>query len=545
MKKYIVLCAAAAVLLLAVFMIARPHTDSTPSDTEGTTATDPVNTPTQGATDATNATTSATEGSEENSTQEATGGSSGEGSTTPTSPSTQTPAVTPDTPPAEQPTPPPNTPTTESTEPGDYTLMLNKSSLSMKVGENHTLTATYTGSKSLTWSSTNPSIATVSNGKVTAKAVGTVTVKVSDGVKKAQCVITITNAESPEEVNLTLSPASLNLNVGSTGTLTASYNGTGTLTWSSSNTAIVTVSNGKVTAKAAGTAKVTVSDGNKSATCSITVTAPATTKTFKFNTKSKTTITAGTTFQIDYTYSGNKSELSWYSGNTSALTVDNNGLVTAKAKGSAIIEVTNGEKTWRITINVEDARPAATSFVYSNQNAPLYDGVTKYAGDYMTFKVNVQPDASNPNITVTSNNTSAVSVSWKLNSSDINEVTLNFNGAGTATVTIASADGAYSQSYTITVKSGYDCNPGGGQLTPEQFVNAYNGVVRANGMSTSGMPSGYLVLTLSPSELTWAKAKREAEGGFHSWWKIGYRTMVLTYEGTDENGNYIFYERGC
>lgn len=184
MKKYIVLCAAAAVLLLAVFMIARPHADSTPSDTKGTTATVPVNTPTQGATGATNATTSATEGSEENSTQEATGGSSGEGSTTPTSPSTQTPAVTPDTPPAEQPTPPPNTPTTESTEPGDYTLMLNKSSLSMKVGENHTLTATYTGSKSLTWSSTNPSIATVSNGKVTAKAVGTVTVKVSDGVKK-------------------------------------------------------------------------------------------------------------------------------------------------------------------------------------------------------------------------------------------------------------------------------------------------------------------------------------------------------------------------
>ena len=434
---------------------------------------------------------------------------------------------------------------TKPEPPKEVTLKLSKSSLDLKVGGSETLSVTYTGDKSLSWTSSNTAVATVKNGKVTAVSAGNAVISVTDGVKTVQCRVTVTNAAAPIVVNLTVSPTSLNLVVGNTSTLTASYNGTGTLSWSSSNTSVVTVSNGKVTAKAAGNAVVTVSDGNKSATCSITVTAPATAKTFTFNTQNNTTITAGNTFQIDYSYSGSNSELTWSSTDSSVLTVNNSGVVTAKAKGAATVKVTNGEKTWRLSIRVEDARPAATSFVYSNQNAPLYDGVTKYAGDYMTFKVNVQPDASNPNITVTSNNTSAVSVSWKLNSSDINEVTLNFNGAGTATVTITSADGAYFKSYTITVKSGYDCNPGGGQLTPEQFVNAYNGVVRANGMSTSGMPSGYLVLTLSPSELTWAKAKREAEGGFHSWWKIGYRTMVLTYEGTDENGNYIFYERGC
>ena len=51
--------------------------------------------------------------------------------------------------------------------------------------------------------------------------------------------------------------------------------GTSSVTWKSSNTSIVTVSNlGVVTAKAAGSATITVTtvDGNKTATCKITVT---------------------------------------------------------------------------------------------------------------------------------------------------------------------------------------------------------------------------------------------------------------------------------
>lgn len=433
---------------------------------------------------------------------------------------------------------------TKTETPKEVTLKLAKSSLDLKVGGSETLSVTYTGDKSLSWTSSNTAVATVKNGKVTAVSAGNAVISVTDGVKTVQCRVTVINPTAPVVVNLTVSPTSLNLVVGNTSTLTASYNGTGTLSWSSSNTSVVTVSNGKVTAKAAGNAVVTVSDGSKSATCSITVTAPATTKTFTFNTKQDTTITAGNTFQIDYSYSGSNSELTWSSTDSSVLTVNNNGVVTAKAKGAATVKVTNGEKTWRLAINVEDAKPLVTSLDWTNQNAPLYDGVTKYAGDYMSFKLYAKPYGCNPNITVTSSNTSVVSASYKLNSSDATEVTLNFKGAGTATVKIASADGAYSQSFTITVKSDYSCNPGGGQLTPEQFVNAYNGVSRALGMDTSDMPTGYLVLTLSPSKLTWAEAKRDAEGRFHSWWKIGYRHMVLTYEGTDENGNYIFYERG-
>ena len=431
-------------------------------------------------------------------------------------------------------------PTTETQPPKEVTLKLNKSSLSLKVGESSTLSATYDGNKSLTWNSTNSSIASVSNGKVTAKSAGTVTIEVTDGVKKAQCVVTV----APKEVKLRLNSTSLNLVVGNTSTLTYEYTGTGKLSWSSSNAAVATVSNGTVTAKAAGTAYITLSDGTRNAQCMVTVTAPATaSKTFTFNTTNNTTITVGSTFQIDYSYSGSNSELTWSSTDSSVLTVNNSGVVTAKAKGAATVKVTNGEKIWRLSIRVEEAKPLVTSFYYSNQNAPLYDGVTKYAGDYMTFYVSTRPYESNRNINITSSNNSVVSVSCEMvTDGKIAAVTLNFKSAGTATVKIASADGAYSESYTITVKSDYDCNPGDGQLTPEQYVKAYNGIVKAFGMNTSYTPSGYLVATFSASDLTWARARREAEGAAHHWYSVGVTYLVLTYEGTNENGQHIFYE---
>lgn len=439
-------------------------------------------------------------------------------------------------------------PTAET--PKEVTLKLNKSSLNLKVGQSETLSATYTGDKSLTWTSTNSSFASVSNGKVTAKSAGTVTIEVSDGVKKAQCIVTVTNAEAPKEVVLKLHKSSLTLNVDDNSTLTYEYTGTGTLKWSSSNDSVATVSGGKVTAKSAGEVVITLSDGTRKAQCRVVVNAPANTPTtpaatLKINTKEDTVVLVGNTLQIDFTYTGNKS-LTWTSDDTSVMTVNSNGKVTAKSVGYALIEVTDGSLTKRVTLKVEekDTRPLATSLVEGSHNAPLYDGVTKYAGDSMTFNVYAMPEEANRLVTVSSNNSSVVSVSYKADSRNITQVTLSFNSAGTATITIKSADGAKSKSYTITVKGDYSCNPGGGQLTPEQFVNAYNGVVKANGMSTSGMPSGYLMWTLSPSELTWAKARSNAEIRFHAWWAIGYRTIVLTYEETTADGNYVFYIRG-
>ena len=419
----------------------------------------------------------------------------------------------------------------------EVTLKLSKTNLDLKVGESVTLTATYTGTKSLTWTSNNTAVVTVKNGKVTAVAAGPAVISVSDGVKTVQCTVNVTNPTTPVVVNLTVSPTTLNLVVGNTSTLTASYNGTGTLSWSSNDTSVVTVSNGKVTAKAAGTAKVTVTDGSKSATCDIVVTAPV---TLTINTKAFTTVSVGNTLQIDYTYSGDKSELTWSSDDTSILTVNNSGLVTAKAAGSTGVIVTNGSITKVVVITVSDA-PKATSIKEWNHNAPLYDGVVKYAGDYMTFEAMAQPDNSNIHVTVTSNNTSVVSVSYEQDYRGITQVTLNFKSAGTATVTITSADGAVSKSYSITVKGDYACNPGKSQLTPEEFAYCCNKVVEANGFTISSYASSYKYITLSDDELTWEKAKQLGQSWVHQWWINGSRYVNVVYQGIDENGNHLFY----
>lgn len=81
-------------------------------------------------------------------------------------------------------------------------ITLNKSIFSLDVGKSETLTATVAPSnatnKTVTWISSKPEIATVSNGVVTAKAVGTTTItaKSANG-KTATCQVTVKSAVSP------------------------------------------------------------------------------------------------------------------------------------------------------------------------------------------------------------------------------------------------------------------------------------------------------------------------------------------------------------
>ncbi len=83
-------------------------------------------------------------------------------------------------------------------------VTLNKTAATLTVGDTLTLAATIAPSnatnKSVTWISSNPSVATVSNGVVTAKEAGatTITVTTADGSKKATCSVTV---NAPVDVN--------------------------------------------------------------------------------------------------------------------------------------------------------------------------------------------------------------------------------------------------------------------------------------------------------------------------------------------------------
>ena len=164
-------------------------------------------------------------------------------------------------------------------------VTLNKSTLGLNVGGTSTLTATVAPSnatdQSLTWTSSNTSVATVTQaGKVTAVGAGTCTIRATanDGSGKyGSCAVTVSQS-TVSVTGVSLDKSTTTINAGGTKQLTATvYPANATnknVSWSSSDTSVATVnSSGLVTAVAAGLATITVTtaDGGYTATCGVTV----------------------------------------------------------------------------------------------------------------------------------------------------------------------------------------------------------------------------------------------------------------------------------
>lgn len=157
-------------------------------------------------------------------------------------------------------------PTTQA--PQDYTLKVNPSSLTLTEGQSKKLDVAYGGTGKLTWTSDNEKVATVSNGTVKAVASGTAVITVTDGKKTATV-----NVKVEGNYSLGISPMTLTMEAGTSKKLTAYYTGPWNkyLTWSSSDKNIATVSGETVRAKKAGTCTITVTNGEKSASMTLTV----------------------------------------------------------------------------------------------------------------------------------------------------------------------------------------------------------------------------------------------------------------------------------
>jgi uncharacterized protein YjdB len=165
-------------------------------------------------------------------------------------------------------------------------VSLNQTSLNKQLGDpSVTLTATVSPSnasnKNVSWSTNNSSVATVSNGVVNFVGAGSavITVTTADGNKTATCNVTVT-AATVAVTSVSLNQTSLNKQVGDpsvtlTATVSPSNASNKSVNWSTNNPSVATVSNGVVTFVGAGSAVITVTttDGNKTATCNVTVTA--------------------------------------------------------------------------------------------------------------------------------------------------------------------------------------------------------------------------------------------------------------------------------
>jgi len=130
----------------------------------------------------------------------------------------------------------------------------------------------------VTWSSTNPGVATVSgSGLVIGVAAGAATMLVACEGQSSPVAVTVTVVPV---ASVSVSPASANVIVGQTAQLTATPKDasgnplTGrTVTWSTSNAAVAAVSgNGLVTGGAPGTATITASSEGQNGSATITVT---------------------------------------------------------------------------------------------------------------------------------------------------------------------------------------------------------------------------------------------------------------------------------
>lgn len=179
--------------------------------------------------------------------------------------------------------------TYESTAGGSSTptyptsISLSAASNSISIGSTTELTVGYTPSdtnvKNVTYSSSNTSVATVSNnGVVTGVSAGsatiTATAEAASGTVTATTTITVTTiAVTGVSLNSNSETVKVSKTVTLTPTISPSNATNKNVTWSSSDTSIATVSGGTVTGVAPGTATITVTtvDGGKTATCTVVV----------------------------------------------------------------------------------------------------------------------------------------------------------------------------------------------------------------------------------------------------------------------------------
>lgn len=206
--------------------------------------------------------------------------------------------------------------------------------------------------KSVSWSSSDESIATVdAGGRVTALSKGraTITASANDGSgKSASCYVTVKRQVASIQLNktaITMYRGSSNVTETLAATVIPSSANDRTVTWTSSNSSVATVSSsGVITGKTRGNATITVSANDGSgvkATCDVEVKQYVTTVTLS-ETYFSLLISGEKTISVTSVLPENANDktYTWSSSNKSVATVDATGKVTAKAKGNTVIKAT-------------------------------------------------------------------------------------------------------------------------------------------------------------------------------------------------------------
>lgn len=328
-------------------------------------------------------------------------------------------------------------PATSVTIAGEENITMNKNTTKQLSA---TVAPSDTSDTTITWTSSNPSIASVSStGLVTANATGgPVTITAKAGTKTDTVTINVVLPAT----SVTISGAeTITLHRGNSTTLTATVLPNGSTdnpaTWTSSDSTVASVdSNGVVSAHKIGTATITATAGTKTDTVKIKVDAPIT--SFTTNNDDISIIKGKTqtlTYTIEPTDTTDDTEVSWESDDTSKVTVDEEGKITAISAGVAHVTATVGGRTITYTVTV--------GIIPINSISLNKNDFELRKGDTEPLTVIVDPE----------NSTEITDPEWS--SSDTSVATVDEEGnvkgiaAGTATIT-ATMDGKTAE-VTVTV----------------------------------------------------------------------------------------------
>ncbi len=313
------------------------------------------------------------------------------------------------------------------------------------------------GGLPVTWSSSDPYVATVTSGGlvqvVRTTGVGFTTITATIGGKSGTSTIDLIAAPV---ATVQVTPTTVTLNSGQTSQLTATAKDgygdvitTDVVSWSSSNTGVAKVSSsGLVTAVASGSATITVTVGGVSATTNVTVAKAAVASVTIAPTG--VSLTAGQTSGLTATAKDANGNVltgyaqSWSSSSTSVATVSTSGVVTAVTAGTATITCTIGGKSATATATVASSAPTVASVSVTPGSSTIQ------AGNQMqltaTDKTSGGTIVTGQSVTWSSSNTAVANVASNgivtAVSAGAATITATSDGVkGTASITVSAASG--------------------------------------------------------------------------------------------------------
>lgn len=304
--------------------------------------------------------------------------------------------------------------------------------------------------KNITWVSSNEQAAAVDqNGAVTAVADGVSVIKAitQDGGFEAACTVTVKEIVKAASVSLDCNAARfthMDDMLQLTAVITPENAKNTKVEWASSDSAIAEADeNGLVTPVANGVAVITVTteDGGFTDRCKITVDIPkdpVKVTGIQLDTQSATLTEEGETLKLNGKVEPENAynqEVMWKSFNEAAAIVDENGLVTAAANGTAIIAVTTRDGGYvalcEVTVAIPEPVIQVTGISLEPETALL-----KGLGDKLSLNPVVMPEnATDKTVTYRSSNPDAAKVDEK--------GVVTAAGEGETVITAATNDGGF------------------------------------------------------------------------------------------------------